>query len=502
MIDENAFFRSAALSILSSLNLETALWRTVRSLGTVMPADEILIHVYDPGLKAVRTLARATAQGGIKIDRVTPVPVDPRPRKVVSETLIMSGFNPDPVTKAMGQAFGKPDSSILLMRLVLEDRRVGTVTLRADGTGIYNEDHRRLFSLLNEPFAMALTNALRHEDVIRLSEALADDSRYFQRELRSGQTVVGEEFGLRSVMEMVHQVAPLMSPVLILGETGTGKEVIANAIHNLSDRRSGPFIKVNCGAIPEALIDSELFGHEKGAFTGAIDQKRGRFERADKGTIFLDEIGELPPNAQVRLLRVLQSKDFERVGGAATVKVDIRVIAATHRDLEAMVKKNEFREDLWFRLNVFPIPLPPLRERNADIPALVHYLLERKLREMGLAALPTLAPGAIDQLKAYPWPGNVRELDNVVERAIILSRGKPLDFSGLVGSASKPYVAGFQQDTQGMDLNEVNAGHIRRALAMADGRVNGPGGAAEILNINPSTLRHRMRKLGIKYGRN
>ncbi len=501
MVDENAFFRSAALSILSTLSIETALSKALSSLREAMPADEILIHVYDPGLKAVRTLAKATVEGGVKIDRVTPVPADPRPKKIVPEAVIINGRNPDPVTKAMGTAFGKPDSSILLMRLVLEDSRVGTVTLRTDGAGAYNEDHRRLFSLLNEPFAVALTNALRHEEVVRLSEALADDSRYFQRELRSGQTVVGEEFGLRATMEMVHQVAPLMSPVLILGETGTGKEVIANAIHNLSSRRNGPFIKVNCGAIPDTLVDSELFGHEKGAFTGAIDQKRGRFERADKGTIFLDEIGELPPNVQVRLLRVLQSKEIERIGGTTSLKLDIRIIAATNRDLEAMVKTNEFREDLWFRLNVFPIRIPPLRDRKADIPALVHYLLQRKSREMGLPSLPVLAPGAIDHLLSYHWPGNVRELDNVIERAIILSGGKPLNFSGLVASVGHPVTCDSVINTAGMDLNELNAAHIRRALAMAHGKVNGPGGAAEILGVNASTLRHRMRKLGIPYGR-
>jgi formate hydrogenlyase transcriptional activator len=502
MIDENAFFRSAALSILSTLNIETALHRLLSALKPMMPADDILIHVYDPGLKSVRTLARAGADGGTRIDRVTPVPVDPRKPTAVFEVVIIDGRNPDPVTKAMGEAFGgRLDSSMLLMRLVLDDSRVGTVTLHAHGPGVYTEDHKRLFSLLHEPFAMALTNALRHEDVVRLGEALADDSRYFQRELRSGQTVIGEEFGLKATMEMVHQVAPLMSPVLILGETGTGKEVIENTIHNLSNRRKGPFIKVNCGAIPEALIDSELFGHEKGAFTGAIDQKRGRFERADKGTIFLDEIGELPPNAQVRLLRVLQSKEFERVGGTTSITVDIRIVAATNRDLEAMVKKNEFREDLWFRLNVFPIPLPPLRQRKADIPALVHYLLGRKSREMGLPTVPTLAPGAMDQLMAYQWPGNVRELDNVVERAVILSKGKPLDFSTLTGSTSKPQVTATIDTDRNMDLKEMNAEHIRKALAMAEGRVNGLGGAAEILGINASTLRHRMRKLGIPFGR-
>jgi len=279
MSDENIFFRLATLSILSSLSIETALWKTLSLLKTVMPADEILIHVYDPGLKAVRTLARATAEGGKKIDRVTSVPVDPRPRKVTPEVTIINRPHLDPMTNVMAEAFGKPYSSVLAMRLVLEDSRVGMVTLRADGTDAYNEGHKHLFSLLNEPFAMALMNALRHEDVVRLSETLADESRYFQRELaqRTGQEVVGEDFGLRATMEMVHQVAPLMSPILILGETGTGKEVIANAIHNLSNRRKGALIKVNCGAIPETLLDSELFWpRERGLHRGSRS-KEGAF---------------------------------------------------------------------------------------------------------------------------------------------------------------------------------------------------------------------------------
>jgi len=209
----------------------------------------------------------------------------------------------------------------------------------------------------------------------------------------------------------------------LLGETGTGKEVFANAIHYSSPRKNGPFIKVNCGAIPETLLDSELFGHEKGAFTGAVSQKRGRFERANKGTIFLDEIGELPAPAQVRLLRVLQTKEIERVGGATSIPVDVRIISATNRNLQEMIASGRFREDLWFRLNVFPIMIPPLRQRREDIPALVHHLIERKSKELKLTGRPVLAPGAIDRLMAHEWPGNVRELENMIERSLIQHRG-------------------------------------------------------------------------------
>jgi transcriptional regulator with GAF, ATPase, and Fis domain len=340
--------------------------------------------------------------------------------------------------------------------------------------------------------------------VLRLKDLLADDNRYLHRELRrlSGDEIIGADFGLKTVMEMVRQVASLASPVLLLGETGVGKDVIANAIHYSSPRREGPLVKVNCGAIPETLLDSELFGHEKGAFTGALSQRRGRFERADHGTIFLDEIGELPPQAQVRMLRVLQYKEIERVGGTSPIPVDIRLIAATNRNLEEMVKVKQFREDLWFRLNVFPIHIPPLRERKEDIPALVRHFGDRKSRELRLPAPPPLARGVIDRLMAYPWPGNVRELENVMERALILGKGEPLTFDDLTGGRlddKSKIPSGLQDEI--LELDEVVSRHIRRVLERVNGKVHGKGGAAEVLGINPSTLRNRMNQLGIPYGR-
>jgi transcriptional regulator with PAS, ATPase and Fis domain len=335
---------------------------------------------------------------------------------------------------------------------------------------------------------------------------LADDNRYLFGELRSvlGDEIIGSDFGLKAVMKMVQQVGPLDSPVLLLGETGTGKEVIANAIHCSSPRKDGPFIKVNCGAIPETLIDSELFGHEKGAFTGAISQRRGRFERADRGTIFLDEIGELPPQAQVRLLHVLQKKEIERVGGTSPIPVDIRIISATHRNLEEMIASGRFREDLWFRLNVFPITIPPLRQRREDIPALVHHFIDRKSVELKLTERPMLAPGAIDRLMAYDWPGNVRELENMIERALIQHRGGILSFETLLPlavSEGREVVEDAVRHRALPSLEEINARHIRRALKMAGGKINGPGGAGQILGLHPNTLRKRMNKLGIPFGR-
>ena len=288
--------------------------------------------------------------------------------------------------------------------------------------------------------------------------------------------------------------------LLLTGETGVGKDVIANAIHLGSPRREGPFIPVNCGAIPDSLLDSELFGHEKGAFTGALSRKRGRFERANGGTILLDEIGEMPLEAQVRLLRVLQHREIERLGGTDRIPVDIRVITATNKDLEAQVAAGRFREDLWFRLNVFPIVVPPLRDRSSDIPALLDHFIERKAAELKVGDTPHLAPGAIDVLMAYQWPGNVRELENVVERAMILHRGEPLRFDDL-GTSLRRTTTGPQPGPgqQSLALEEVTAQHIRKVLGIVGGKIHGPGGAGELLGVNPNTLRYKMKKLGIPF---
>ncbi len=304
-------------------------------------------------------------------------------------------------------------------------------------------------------------------------------------------------------MDKVAQIAHLKNTILILGETGTGKEVIANAIHRQSPRKSEPFIKVNCGAIPENLIDSELFGHEKGAFTGAVTQKRGRFERAHKGTIFLDEIGELPPWAQVRLLRVLQTQEIERVGGSPPIKLDIRVIAATHRDMQQMVSNGLFREDLWFRINMFPLVIPPLRERIGDIPILTNYFLEKKSKELGIYPQPEIAPEELKSIMQQTWPGNVRELENAVERSLILHRQGPLYFQR--PQEPTPVIKNdfyLKIDSQIKPLDDVVRHHIIQTLKKTKGKINGNDGAAALLGIHPNTLRNRMNKLGIEFGRN
>jgi len=518
-IDKNEFFRKATMQICGSLDIGTATHRSLVYLRQFIPMDWLSLYLYDEGLGGHRCIAVATGQEGKRGDMILPLPREARDRlqrmDVPHISVERSEFDPvilrivnrpeaDPVIRSFTQFFDSEDYSVLVMYLSIEGKNIGTLFLRAYGKDRYTEEHARLLALLAEPFAIALSNTLRFEEVLKLKDLLADDNRYLQRELLhiSGDQIIGGDFGLRSVLEMVGRVASLNSPVLLRGETGAGKDVIANAIHYSSARRDGPFIKVNCGAIPEALVDSELFGHEKGAFTGAIAQKRGCFERANGGTIFLDEIGELPLPAQVRMLRVLQYHEIERLGGSAHIPVDIRVIAATHRNLEQMVETKLFREDLWFRLNVFPIFIPPLRERRADIPALVHHLMIRKSRELKLPKVPALAPGTIDCLMAYQWPGNVRELENAIERALILGKGDTLFLDAFRFLFQEERMPLSDADGVGpVPLEEVLAQHIRKALQVTGGKVHGPEGAARLLGVNPSTLRNRMNKLGIRYGR-
>ncbi|KPJ91352.1 MAG: Fis family transcriptional regulator, partial [Gemmatimonas sp. SG8_17] len=494
--------------ICGNLEIEDAMSCCVRYMREFVPVDRMFLQLYEPDLGAMRTLATASADEGSKVDLLTPLPKEARDRirslatAEPEDVVVIDSEDQNSIAREMLRFHGIMGSSILRMRLATEGGRYGGVVLTADGAHRYTEDHARLLGLLEDPFSIALANTLVHREVLQLRDRLADDNLYLNRELLriSGDEIVGADFGLRDVMHQVRHVAPTESPVLLTGETGVGKDVIANAIHLGSARREGPFIPVNCGAIPDSLLDSELFGHEKGAFTGAISRKRGRFERADKGTILLDEIGEMPLDAQVRLLRVLQHREFERVGGTDRIPVDIRIIAATNQELAALVRAGRFREDLYFRLNVFPIVVPPLRDRRSDLPALVQHFIERKAKELKLGDTPRLAAGAIDDLMAYDWPGNVRELENVVERAMILHRGEPLRFDDL--GTSFPGQAGAAlpgTDEETVDLDTVVARHIKRVLDRTAGKIHGPGGAGELLGVNPNSLRYKMRKLGIPF---
>ncbi len=367
-----------------------------------------------------------------------------------------------------------------------------------------------LLAALLEPLGVALGNDVRLHEIARLKEAVEAENRALRTRLQRediSESVVGERSGLRFVMERVEQVAPTDAPVLILGETGSGKEVVARAIHTRSRRAEGPFLRVNCGAIPSELVDSELFGHEKGSFTGAIAARQGWFERADGGTLFLDELGELPLAAQVRLLRVLQDGSFERVGGQRALHVDVRIVAATHRDMQSLVLDGRFRQDLWYRVNVFPVRLPPLRERAEDIPALAeHFAASAGRRLFGVELKPSESD--VRLLRGYHWPGNVRELASVIERGAILGGGRRLDVATALGvdharesRADAPLSAPQAASPASPSLQSAMASYILDALHKCHGRIEGPHGAARLLDINPHTLRSRMRKLGIEWNR-
>jgi formate hydrogenlyase transcriptional activator len=330
-------------------------------------------------------------------------------------------------------------------------------------------------------------------EIERLNRRLRRENLYLREEIeteRHADEIVSASPAMRRVLKAVQQVAPLASTVLLLGETGTGKELLARAIHDHSPRRPRALVKVNCAALPSGLVESELFGHEKGAFTGAGAARPGRFEVADGGTLFLDEVGDLPPEAQAKLLRVLQEGEFERLGSTRTRRVDIRLVAATHRDLSAEAAAGRFRPDLFYRLSVFPIQIPPLRERPEDVEPLVWFFIHRRQREMG-RRIEEVAPEAMDALRRSHWPGNVRELENVVERAMILSTGRTLELEGAFPLApGKPHAPS-------RELAAVQRAHIEAVLAECGWRINGPGNAAERLALHPNTLRFRMKKLGI-----
>jgi transcriptional regulator with GAF, ATPase, and Fis domain len=390
------------------------------------------------------------------------------------------------------------------------DRPVGVLVAVADRGNRFTADQETVLQSLLEPVTVALTNDARLHELDRLRKALEADKRALLSKLDRldvADAIVGSGSGLRTVMERVEQVAHTDTPVLIVGETGTGKEVIARAIHAQSRRASGPVVRVNCGALPPGLVDSELFGHERGSFTGALGTRHGVFERADGGTLFLDEIGELPLEAQVRLLRILQDGTFERVGGQRSLSVDVRVVAATHRDLQEMVAKKTFREDLWYRIGIFPIRLPPLRERREDIPALAAHFAWRAGNRLGGGPL-FLSPGDIALLVDYPWPGNVRELAAVIERAAILGNGRRLELRGALGVSARSAGPGatdaapsYRDPGEPLSLDAAMARHIERALETTRGRIEGSRGAAALLGINPHTLRARMRKLGVNWSR-
>jgi formate hydrogenlyase transcriptional activator len=407
-----------------------------------------------------------------------------------------------------------------IVPLIVGGKSIGTLGIGSTKKDQYCEADMQLLQDVANQVALAVANMRSYEEIGELKARLEKENVYLREEIRTDhnfEEITGNSPALLAVLRKVEQVAPTDSTVLIYGETGTGKELIARAIHDRSERKKRPLVKVNCSAISAGLVESELFGHVKGAFTGALERHVGRFELADGGTIFLDEIGELPLATQVKLLRVLQEREFEAVGSNRPVRVDVRVIAATNRNLQESIRAGEFRADLFYRLNVFPVEVPPLRERSSDIPQLAMFFLARYSKKLG-KEIQGISPQTLERLSAYAWPGNVRELQNVIERAVILSRGSVLELEpdlipGLTPAEparssekiSKATPASAETaspasaaSNAAVTLEEVERAHIIAVLNQAGGVVEGQRGAAKILGLHPNTLRHRMRKLGLK----
>jgi formate hydrogenlyase transcriptional activator len=356
-----------------------------------------------------------------------------------------------------------------------------------------------LLSQVGNQLALAIENALAFEKVAEARDQLTTEKTYLEDEIRYDRNledIVGKSRALRETLSKAEVVAATDATVLLTGETGTGKELIARLIHNRSSRRDRTFVKLNCAAVPSGLMESDLFGHERGAFTGAVATKSGRFELANQGSLFLDEVGDIALDLQPKLLRVLQEKEFERLGSARTLKVDVRLIAATNRDLAQMVANGEFREDLYYRLAVFPIPLPPLRERREDIPVLVEYFVARYASRMKkrIKEIPTRA---LQAMSDWTWPGNIRELQNFIERAVILTRRECLE---VPLEELKPPLAGQDsaETARSLNLREVERAAILEALRKTNGRISGPGGAAALVGLKRTTLQYRMRLLNIR----
>jgi formate hydrogenlyase transcriptional activator len=390
--------------------------------------------------------------------------------------------------------------SLAVVSLATEDTPLGLLAMGSRKVDAFGQEDLDLLSQIGIQISLALDNALAHGRLNASAARLEEERLYLESEIRSEysfEDIVGKSAALRKALDQVAIVAPTDSTVLLHGETGTGKELIARAIHNHSPRRDRTFVRLNCAAIPSGLVESELFGHEKGAFTGALIQKRGRFELADRGTLFLDEIGDISLDLQPKLLRALQEREFERLGSTKTIHVDVRLIAATHRDLSAMIRNNQFREDLFYRLNVFPIEVPPLRERREDIPLLIHYFVARLSRRMQ-KRIKSIPKQALEMLVNAPWPGNVRELENFIERCVILTQGDELKVpraelksAELKRSSSRTVVP------LGSTFEDAERQVIIDALKAASGRMSGKDGAAERLGLKRTTLQNKMSRLSI-----
>jgi formate hydrogenlyase transcriptional activator len=507
--------------LVTSLELPELFRGIVTTLQRVIHHDYTSLALLDPasGLLKIYALDFPGRQGLIKPELTIPRESSPAGRAIIeNRTLISRGAEMDQYSSEIVRILRSEGIQIICcIPLSNRGRTFGTLNLASSRTDGFAPADIELVQQVASQIAIAVENALAFKKIDALKAKLAEEKLYLEEEIRSAynfEEIVGDSPAIRRVMAQVELVAPAGSTVLILGETGTGKEVIARAVHNLSPRKERTFVKVNCAAIPSGLLEAELFGYERGAFTGAINQKLGRFELADRGTLFLDEIGDIPLELQPKLLRVLQEQEFERLGSNRTQTVDVRVVAATNRDLARLVADREFRSDLFYRLNVFPIQIPPLRERREDVPLLVRYFVQNFSRRLN-KTVQYVPADAMDALVNYSWPGNIRELENLIERAVLLSPGKELrvplselkqatlsvsDISDISADGTMLAPSPLSGNTAApvATLEEAERQHILRALRQTEWRIAGPKGAAAVLGMKRTTLQARMRKLNIR----
>jgi formate hydrogenlyase transcriptional activator len=501
--------------LVTSRELPEVFRSIVSTLKRVIHHDYTSLALLDPvsGLLKIHALDFPGHQGLFKQEITISRDASPAGNAIATgQPLLARGAELDRYTSDVIRVLRREGlESVCCVPLITQGRTFGSLNLASLRLDAFPPQDVELLQQVAAQIAIAVENALVFKEIDALKNKLAVEKLYLEEEIRSEfnfEEIVGESVALKRALAQVELAAPAGTTVLLLGETGTGKELFARAIHNLSPRRDRTFVKINCAAIPSGLLESELFGHEKGAFTGAINQKIGRFELADRGTLLLDEVGDLPLELQPKLLRVLQEQEFERLGGTRTTRVDVRVVAATNSDLSKLVAERAFRSDLYYRLNVFPIQIPALRERPEDIPLLVRYFVQRFSRSLnkGVEYIPA---DAMDALSNYSWPGNIRELENLLERAVILSPGKELRVPlselksatlAASGDSDSPSSAtSMTSSTSSVStLEEAERQHILRALKQTQWRIAGPKGAAVILGMKRTTLQARMRKLGVR----
>ena len=494
-------------AVTSHLDISELLAATSVSLERVIPHDVLALALYDEQLKALRVFSlntpwaedSFTQEGFLMSLHDSPAGRAVTTRQPVNiDRLDQSEFT----SPVMAQAVAAGLKSGCNAPMISHDRVLGTIALGSKQEAAFSSADVELFTHIAGQLAIAVENSLAYHELASLKNKLVSEKRYLEEEIQTEynfEEIIGQSAALKKVLQQVATVAPTDSAVLLCGETGTGKELIARAIHNLSGRRERTLVKLNCAAIPMGLLESELFGHEKGAFTGAIVQRIGRFEVANKGTLLLDEIGEIPLELQPKLLRVLQEHEFERLGSSRTIKTDARLIAATNVNLPEMVAEKKFRSDLFYRLNVFPITIPALRDRVDDIPLLIGYFTRKHALRMN-KRIEDIPRATVDALCRYSWPGNVRELENFIERSVILSSGSELQapLAELnVEAETSGVPAPVLLSKTSLVLEDVERRHIAEVLAQTRGVVGGKDGAAELLGLPSSTLRARMKKLGL-----